>query len=289
MKSILPKSKSQLGRLLLFFALSQAAEAAPIFWNTPSIISGDSDIFAVGLLSYAYTESNAATTVNGVSFAAGNSTTALGSNVTLSGFTGAVNTTTFAAPTGLSPAYTLLTQGAAYANGATPATITLNNLVAGHVYATQIWVNDSRTAGNGRTQTLTSAGGNTVTLDYNNTETTGGAGQFSIGRFGAAATTQTMTLTGNASTQLNALQVRDITNIGNWVGSAGPTWDAATTANFADNAYTAALNTVTFATAQTPLNAVTFADSFWDNGTATTVTQTRSRLRREGFPRGRCI
>ncbi len=250
-----------------------SASAAPITWSPAATISADANILTVGVLTYAYTESNAGASVNGVSFTAGNSNTSLGGgNITMSGFTG-LNNTTFSNPTGLSSEYAKLTKGAAY-GGTGAATITLNNLASGHVYLVQVWVNDSRTSGNGRTETVTSSGGNTVTLDYNNTETTGGAGQYTIGRFVAAGTTQSFTLQGNASSQLNAIQVRDITNIGHWIGTGGAAWNASATNNFADNLYNAALNTTNFATAKLPLNAVTFGDVYWNSGAATPVNQT---------------
>jgi autotransporter-associated beta strand protein len=190
----------------------------------------------------------------------------------MSGFTG-LNNTTFSNPTGLSSEYAKLTKGAAY-GGTGAATITLNNLTSGHVYLVQVWVNDSRTDGNGRNETVTNAGGNTVTLDYNNTNAAGGAGQYTIGRFVADSTTQSFILQGNASSQLNAIQLRDITNIGHWIGTGGAAWNASATNNFADNPYSAALNTTNFATAKIPLNAVTFGNAYWDNGTAMPVTQT---------------
>ncbi len=91
-------------------------------------------------------------------------------------------------------------------------TITLNNLVAGQQYQIQVWVNDSRSGGTtNRTETLTDAYGNTVTLAYNSTYAAGGVGQFAIGTFTAATTNQSFTMYGAASTQLNAIQVRDLT------------------------------------------------------------------------------
>ena len=66
-------------------------------------------------------------------------------------------------------------------------------------------------------ETVTSGGGNTVTLSYSNAaaNTAGGIGQFSIGTFTADAATQVITLTGNTggSTQINALQLRDLTAV----------------------------------------------------------------------------
>lgn len=168
--------------------------------------------------------------MNGVSFVGSTSTTSGGSDVTLSGFNNhnstAFNSTT--APFGsLSAAYTNILVGADYINGAIAVTVTLNNLTAGHLYAAQVWVNDPRGGSTStRTETLTSTGGNTNTLHYNSTGVGGGVGQFTIGTFVADAATQSFTLTGDSSTQLNALQVRDVT--GAWSG-APITWAGAVT------------------------------------------------------------
>ena len=119
----------------------------------------------------------------------------------------------------LSAAYKAILTGGDYTAAATPVTVTLNGLVSGHTYLSQVWVIDARSGADSRTETVTGGGGNTVTLDYTNSNSAGGLGQFSIGRFAANATTQALTLTGNSSTQLNAIQVRDVTNIGAWVGT----------------------------------------------------------------------
>jgi len=272
------------------FLAGVGAQAAPITWGANTTISGESDVLTAGVLTYGYTESGQAPTVNGVPFAAGFSYTSLGSgNVTLSG-TGAFTRVdaVFSAPTGSTTAYTNLLKGGASGTSGVAGTVTLNNLTSGHVYAPQVWVNDSRAGVLSRSETITSAGGNTVTLKYSNSNSAGGAGQFTVGRFLAGGTTQAFTLQGNASspTQLNAIQVRDITNIGNWVGTGGETWDAATTSNFSSNAFNAALSVTDFATAKAALNSVTFADSYWDGGNATTVTQTSVTVAAGGVSTG---
>ena len=89
--------------------------------------------------------------------------------------------------------------GSPYNSGAA-ATITLKNLTTGSQYAVQVWLNDSRIYGQGRAGTVTGGSGNTVTLDYNSTDTSnanGGVGQYSIGTFTADATSQTFTITGS--------------------------------------------------------------------------------------------
>jgi len=112
---------------------------------------------------------------------------------------------------------------------------------------------------------------------HTNTGSSNGVGQYTVGLFRAASTSQVYTVTGNSSTQMNAIQLRDITNIGYWTGNGNTTntWDAATTNSFASNFYTAALANTNFGAAKILLtpNAVTFADAYWDSGATTTVTQ----------------
>jgi len=114
----------------------------------------------------------------------------------------------------LSSAYQGILAGADYADN-TPLTMTLNNLTVGRNYAVQVWVNDSRSGGTAtRTETISSRGGNGFsTLAYNVQQTGGGLGQYAIGFFTATATNQTFTMLGSASTQINALQVRDVTGL----------------------------------------------------------------------------
>ena len=192
--------------------------AANIFWNTPVTIGGDADVSTSGGLLYAYDDANVPATVNGVTFAAGNSPSSLGGNVTISGYywysTTAFGSGAGAPWTNFSSAYQSVLQGGVYANSNVTMTVTLNNLAVGHAYQVQIWVNDTRVGASNRTETVTSSGGNTVTLDYNNTGTNGGVGQYTIGTFTSDATTQAFTLTGaqpaaGNSAQLNAIQVRD--------------------------------------------------------------------------------
>jgi len=269
----LKKISTALAVLVAAAQFAGTAQAAAIDWNTPATIANDSDVVALGAAVYAYTESNASATLNGVSFTAGNSYTSLGSGkITMTGFT-ATSTTAFSAPAGISAGYTNLTKGATYGNTAA-ATVTLRSLTENHVYIPQIWVNDSRIDGKDRTEIVSGENSNPVTLDYNNTEAAKGKGQYTVGRFTANSTNQTFTLTGNASCQLNAIQLRDISNLGAWTGTGGATWDDAMTLNFADNLYSAALNAVTFTAAKTPLGSVTFGDVYWDSSAATAVTTT---------------
>jgi glucuronoarabinoxylan endo-1,4-beta-xylanase len=186
-----------------------------IAWNAPTTISGATDISTNGTLLYAYNNSASSASVNGVTFFGVNSSSAWGTGVTLGGW----NSTSTSAFSGgssapwnnLPAAYKTLLQGGAYNDGSS-GTVTLNNLTIGRQYAVQVWVNDSRSGSTtNRTETLLGVGGTTVTLGYNTTYTGGGLGQYTIGMFTAYATNHSFTMDGNASTQLNALQVRDVT------------------------------------------------------------------------------
>jgi autotransporter-associated beta strand protein len=217
-------------------AATGPSRAAAITWTPPAAIAGDTDVCKWGNALYACDWNNSSTTVNGVSFTASSSTTSGGANIALSGVTGgnALNTFTSASNpyNALSSAYKNILAGGDYINGTSQINVTLKNLVAGKIYAAQVWVNDARTTGNGRTEiAYGNSGGNTVTLDYNSSNASGGVGQFSIGVFTADGTNDTFSLQGNASTQINALQVRDVTGCAwnFWGGYANGNWDFTTT------------------------------------------------------------
>ena len=191
--------------LILVLAAPRVARAAGITWGAAIAISGDTDVLTNGTFAYAYDWANNNQVVNGVSFTGSSSSTSGGVNVALSGFNNR-NGTAFNSASNpfasLSTAYTNILVGAAYINGVIPVVVTLNNLTVGHLYAVQVWVNDPRGGSTAtRTETITSSGGNTNTLLYDLTASAGGAGQYTIGTFTAGASSQSFTLTGNASTQ----------------------------------------------------------------------------------------
>jgi autotransporter-associated beta strand protein len=171
-------------------------------WNVPATIAGDTDVATNGTSVFAYAWSSNSTSVNTVNF------TAPDVGATLSGF--AANYGGYGSSiTTLSSDYQNTVTGGQYASGATACTVTLNSLTSSHQYLVQLWVDDSRSGFGSRTETVT-LGGNTVTLKYTSSNSAGGVGQYAIGTFIASATTQVITLTGNASTQINALQLRDL-------------------------------------------------------------------------------
>ena len=212
--------------LTLCFA-SLKVSAATITWGSATTITADADVNTNGTALYAYT-GGSANTVNGVAFTAGTGFAAWGSVSFTSGFT-ANSANAFAVAADpfqqLSVAYTNVLRGGAY-GGTAAGTVTLNGLTVGRDYSVQIWVNDSRLAGNGRTETIN---GTTVTLDYNSADALGGVGQYAIGYFTADNTNQAFAMTPSASgsVQLNALSVRDNgLPIRTWLGSSGTSWGA---------------------------------------------------------------
>ncbi len=200
----------------LYLDSISGGRAASLIWGVPTIIAGNTDVATNGTFKYAYDLSGAATTINGVTFTGSTSVTGLGSDVTISGVPSGQNYTSFNAASGtftnLSAAYQTLLRGGDY-DGSSPIALTLKNLTVGKVYLTQIWVNDSRSNFNNRYESVASAGGNSVILSYNNSTnaiTIGGVGQYVVGTFTANAPTMAFKLTGNASSQFNAIQVRDL-------------------------------------------------------------------------------
>lgn len=186
-----------------------------ITWGTNVTDSGDSDVFTNGALLYAYDWANSNATVNGATFTGTSS--ANPGNVSISGigsYYGGYNSST--APfSALSSTYRSILTGGMY-GGAVVATVTLNNLTAGHTYAVQVWVSDPRGGGAaGRIENL--LGYNQATLAYNVPPALGGIGQYSIGVFTAASGSQIFSLSATnsgASTQINALLVSDVTTTG---------------------------------------------------------------------------
>ena len=174
-------------------------------WSSPVTVAGAVDVVTAGNPVFAYDWHSATASVNGVSF------TAPGSGVSLAGFAasyGAFLTGNGAPADGLDADYQNILTGGEYTSGASPGTVTLNDLTPGSQYLVQLWVTDSRSNGNSRSETLTS-GGNTVSMKFNE-GFTGSPGQYTIGTFIATAATKVINLSGNESSQINAIQLRDL-------------------------------------------------------------------------------
>ena len=199
-----------------FLTAAATLQGAAITWGPATDIAGDSDVLNAGTLVYAYAWSGIASTVNGVSFTGSEGING-GNNVLAPAFFdyGPGYFTSSATPfSALSTAYSNILIGADYVS-LEPVPVTLENLTIGRRYAVQVWVNDPRGPENARSETITSAGGNTNTLGFSSNATNthpGGSGQYTVGTFTADATNQIFTLNGGASgvTQMNALQLRDV-------------------------------------------------------------------------------
>ena len=203
-----PTMKKSLLSVTAFISLAclGSSHAAVINWGAAQNITGDSDVANNGTFNRAYIFGNIPWTVNGVTFGA---FTGNASGDTMSfpnqdgGFGDGAAESSYRA---LSTAYQNLLYYGAWAYPSNTATITLNNLTIGHTYQVQIFANDSRTDGYGRSMALT---GSSTVLDYNTTEAVGGVGQFAIGTFTADSTSQVLGFSSSTQTpQLNGLSLR---------------------------------------------------------------------------------
>ena len=188
--------------------LTAQSQAATVIWDTPVAIYSDSDVSTSGTGQFAFDYSSTGNqTVNSVAFS--NAFTQNG--VTISVLADNSDPSSYvvgapATPMTLSSAYQNMLTGAAYKNTGTAMPVTLSGLTVGQDYKVQFWVADYRSYPNNRTETIT-AGNTSGTLAYLN----GGSGTYVIGNFTADGTgSQTFTMLGNESTQINALQLRSV-------------------------------------------------------------------------------
>jgi len=231
MKKSMPSLLVALALSILAAGVGAVASAEPIAWGSAQNISGSNDVSTSGSLVYAYQFGNnltGTTTVNGVAFqpfnVATESTTATTGNVTLAA----------TASGSVMYSYDVLTSGSApFANlpvdyqsllssgvistiydvgDGAPLDIQLGGLTPGTSYLVQWWSCATDVLAMYQTVAL---GSPNVTLDSNTIDTAGGLGQYVIGTFTAAGTSQTITLQGLTmnsapydSPTINALQVR---------------------------------------------------------------------------------
>ena len=198
--------------------LSGQAWSQAVTWGAATNIAGNTDVSTSGSLVYAYAwdSSAGAASVNGVPFTITNSTAGSGDgNVTFS-WSGIE---TFAPHTGnpfsaLSTSYQSIL-GAIVDNYSSSSPVTLKNLTSGQSYTVQVWVNQSY-YGSGYTDTLSTTGGNSVTLQFQTGGgSTGGVGQYAIGTFTASGSTETINFAAGSFLGLSALQVRTAGSGGN--------------------------------------------------------------------------
>jgi hypothetical protein len=221
MKPIMKKSLLSVTAVIGLACLG-SSHAATVVWGAAQNITGDSDVANNGTFDRAYIFGNIPWTVNGVDFTA---FTGNASGDTMSfpnqdaGFGDGVPESSYGA---LSTAYRNLLWYGAWVYPSDTATITLNNLTIGYTYQVQIFANDSRTAGFGRSMALT---GSSTVLDYNTAEAVGGVGQFAIGTFTANSTSQVLGFSSSTQTpQLNGLSLRVVpepSGVAMTMGAAG--------------------------------------------------------------------
>jgi autotransporter-associated beta strand protein len=242
MELMMNNGVSKYGGIVLFALSGLSVCAATITWQAPVRMgssggTGEADVIALGGKVYAYT-AGAVATVNSQAFSAGLAYALNNTDIqmAISSGTGGSSTTTFGTGVSgtqyyaLSANYQNIVKGGTYTSG-TPVpyfTVTLKRLTVNRRYLVQVWINDSR-AGTTATRIadVAGGGGNTVTLRYNDTQAAGGVGYFAVGLFTADASTQAFTITGDVSSQLNAIQVRDLSSVVSWKGGSG-NWDTST-------------------------------------------------------------
>jgi hypothetical protein len=203
-------------RTLLLAALvslaGNLATAAVITWQTPSTITGASDVTLQGTYhgSWAPYNGNASSTpVNGVSFQGFSDLPSLNHNFDDGG--GYWGTSTPDANYN-----SLLTYGT-YANGSDNRTFSWEGMTEGHTYLVQLWISDPRNIGVSRAATVSSGVGDiSPVLNYPADGT--GPGSYIIGTFVAGpGGSQSIVIDpsqngdGSAgSAQINLVQVRDL-------------------------------------------------------------------------------
>ena len=214
-------------------ALAEAGPPLPITWGSATTVSGDSDVSTSGTLLYAYNvgaSGVSSATVNTVTFASYVFPSDPAQTVTVGSVTftespgilwGSNSLGSASTPfSTLSSGYKTLLGSAGGADNPVTITATLGGLTVGNQYQLQIWTsNPSNASVSNPYGTIigdtTFTAGNSVTLDPNTTNASGGLGQYVIGTFTASGVTRTFTMnsSGSNAPSLSAFQVRDITPI----------------------------------------------------------------------------
>jgi uncharacterized repeat protein (TIGR01451 family) len=214
------------------FQLRKAgANPAAVTWQTPTAISGPSDVTTSEDLVAAYNVQGTAqpVTVNDVLFDSFvvNETGGTAGDFTLTPNTSTTDqTNNYGSPSapfsGLNSDYRSLLQSAftVYPSASYNRwfTLTMGSLTVGKEYIVQFWVNESRNQVNsidtGAEKPTIINSGTSVSLDRNTTNAVGGMGQFVTGTFTATSATQTFTFSAadGAAPTLNAFQLRRVNN-----------------------------------------------------------------------------
>jgi hypothetical protein len=194
-------------------AVTMTAKAADINWQTPTTISGTSDVSTLGTGQGTWSPYNfdafSGILVNGVTFNAFADVPGFNSSGSTFYDGGAYyNMNTSDAN------YNLAIRSGGY--GGNTVGSFFWNVTAGNTYLVQLWVNDGRSIGQTRWETFTGGTSTSANVYYGSDGT--GLGQYIIGTFVADGTgTQSITMTpystGDVSVQLNGFQLRDITAV----------------------------------------------------------------------------
>jgi hypothetical protein len=174
--------------------LSRPLLGAGITFGSPQNIGVESDVLNAGTTAFAYDWGNGNRKLNTVDFVSLQNATPIPLGIV---GLGTIRINAFgssASPFAIMSAGYQSLAGSGISGGPT-ATVTLNALSIGHVYATQVWVNDA-SGPTGRSLTVASAGGNSKELRYSWMNTAGSPGQYIIGGFVADAASESFTLTG---------------------------------------------------------------------------------------------
>lgn len=194
------------GILFLWTIALTVHAQSTVVWQAPHTISGAADVATNGTTFGTWAPYSTAAqnglTVNGVTFLANSGLALLDFN-NLDG-----GGTVFVSPNTANANYNTLLQSAAWGNTG-PGTITWGGMTIGKAYEIQFWVNDGRSTAPGRTESVSGGSGTSARLSFGYP----GPGQYVIGTFVAASTSETITLDAltTPQTQINLLQVRGVT------------------------------------------------------------------------------
>jgi hypothetical protein len=203
-----------------------------VTWRQPVTISGPADVITQGTYFASWAPYDAGANglpVSGVTFHGVSDLPFFTSGPTInSGYD------SYGSPATPDSNYNALLKYAAYSNaGDQPATFSWSGMTPGHLYMVQLWVNDGRNIGEGRSETIT--GGTNTSPSLNFGSDGSGPGQYIIGTFVASSSRgQTLILDAfssgaNPSTQINLVQVRDVTPVISSIVVSGPTLTLAVT------------------------------------------------------------
>jgi len=209
--------------------LAQVRDITPkpnVTWRTPVTISGAADVSTQGTYfgSWAPQDAGAnALPVNGVTFQGFSDLPYFTSGPTFNaGYDG------YGSPNTSDANYNALLKYARYSDaGDQPATFSWSGMTPGKTYLVQLWVNDGRSIGQSRSETVTGGTNTSAPLSFGSDGS--GPGQYIVGTFVANSSGgQTLILnaasTGaNPSPQINLFQVRDITPVITSIAVSGPT------------------------------------------------------------------